>query len=58
MFEVVLTTSPKYEKGLNEIDVSSQPVGVCVVRLVYPEEDETLEECKPTIKAVEKVKRD
>ncbi|GMH85600.1 hypothetical protein TL16_g10281 [Triparma laevis f. inornata] len=37
MFEVVLTTNPTYDKGLNEIDVSKQPVGVAVVRLVYPE---------------------
>jgi len=49
-FEVVLTANPQRRWGVNEIDVSGAIRGICVVRLVYPEEA-VLEEVKPTIKA-------
>ena len=53
MFDVILTTRPTMEEGVNEIDVSKQPVGVVVVRLVYPENDAVLDACKPSIKVAE-----
>ena len=51
-YAVVLTTAPTRAKGRNEIDVSACPVGVVVVRLVYPESPEVLESARPTITAL------
>ena len=52
-FKVILTCNPTRRHNVNEIDVSNCKFGVCVVRLVYPEED-VLEEVKPTIVSIEK----
>jgi hypothetical protein len=51
-YSVILTTKPTRKKGLNEIDVSKYPLGVVVVRLVYPVNDDVLDVCKPEISMV------
>lgn len=48
-YTVRLTTKPTRRQGLNEIDVRGCPVGVAVVRLVYPSDENVLEDCKPSI---------
>ncbi len=51
-YDVILTMNPTRKEGVNEIDVSSCPKGVVVVRLVYPEDEAVLIECEPKIKTL------
>jgi len=49
-FTARLTCTPR---GLpNEINVTEAPVGVCCLRLVYPQSEAVVEAAKPTIRAV------
>lgn len=51
MYTVYLTTKPTRQPWCNEIDVSSIPDGVCLVRLIYPTDSEVAR-CRPIVQAV------
>jgi hypothetical protein len=51
-FTVYLTTQPTFRPRVNEIDVSEEPTGVCVIRMIYPESQAEVERCTPTIRAI------
>ena len=47
-----LTVEPQHRPGINEMDVSSCPRGVVLIRLIYPEVDGEVERCRPRVCAV------
>jgi hypothetical protein len=50
-YTVRLTTKPTFRAGVNEIDVSKSPTGLCLIRLIYPSAEE-IQRCKPEVRAV------
>jgi len=57
-FVLYITTKPTYKGGVNEIDVSQEPTGLCLIRLIYPDSKDEIERCKPKMHALAKGKRD
>ena len=55
-YTVFLTTRPTYAPGTNEVDVSGSPTGVCLVRLIYPA-DEEVARCRPRVDEVPRGER-
>mmetsp|Transcript_9081 Transcript_9081/g.11901 ORF Transcript_9081/g.11901 Transcript_9081/m.11901 type:complete len:453 (+) Transcript_9081:109-1467(+) len=51
-YTVYLTTKPTYLPGINEIDVSQEPSGVCLIRLIYPDSTELVNKCTPQVEPV------
>jgi hypothetical protein len=51
-YTVFLTTSPTFQAGVNEIDVSEEPTGVCLIRLIYPDSQDVVVRCTPQVEAV------
>jgi hypothetical protein len=51
-FTVYITTKPTFKVGCNEIDVSQEPSGVCLIRLIYPDSAEVVKRCTPVVKEV------
>ena len=56
-YDLYLTTKPSFNPHLNEIDVSSCPKGLAIVRIIYPKDEETVERCMPTVEEVPYGKR-
>jgi len=54
---VRLTTNPSYDGSSNVINVSEAPVGICMIRLVYPDNEEVIHKYAPTLEVVEKGQR-
>ena len=57
-FTVFLTTRPTFEPGVNEIDVSQEPTGICLVRLIYPEDQCEVLRCTPSVVDVARGERE
>ena len=51
-YTVILTTRPTFAAGVNEIDVSEEPTGLCLIRLIYPESQAEVDRCKPAVRAL------
>jgi hypothetical protein len=51
-YTLYLTTKPTFENGVNEIDVSEEPSGLCFIRIIYPESDSVVKKCKPTVEPI------
>jgi len=52
-YTVFLTTTPTCAPHCNEIDVSTCPTAVCLVRLIYPNGPEEIARCTPKVALVE-----
>lgn len=51
-FTVFLTTKPTNQGLRNEIDVTGKAEGLVLIRLIYPDTDEEIQRCLPTMQAV------
>jgi hypothetical protein len=51
-YTVFLTTKPTYVPGSNEINVSEERTGLCLIRLIYPDSQDEVNRCTPRVMAV------
>jgi hypothetical protein len=54
VYTVFLTVAPTFAPPGNELDVSTCPAGVCLVRLIYPDSAAEIERCTPKVALVER----
>jgi len=56
-YTVYLTTQMTCRPRTNEICVSEEPTGVCVIRMIYPTSQSEVERCTPVVQAVKRGER-
>lgn len=54
-YVVRLTTKPRYHPQQNIINVASAPSGLCLIRLIYPENDQVIQQYAPSVRPIPRI---